>query len=115
LSLQRNLLPVISNTYSLFPDGREFLDGFAARPPLNARNPFLPGWSSAMTELAMWQPWHDLSAVLSVGNREQTVAQQREKLAVTSTTDEVQLIEQVAGGDVRAYRQLVDRYLRGIH
>jgi len=68
-----------------------------------------------MTELAMWQPCLDVSAVLSVGNREENSSAQREKHAVSSTTDEVQLIEQVAGGDVRAYRQLVDRYLRGIH
>jgi RNA polymerase sigma-70 factor, ECF subfamily len=68
-----------------------------------------------MTDLAMWQPWLDLSLVRSVDAREQTPAEPRERLAVSSTTDEVQLIEQVAGGDVRAYRQLVERYLRGIH
>jgi RNA polymerase sigma-70 factor (ECF subfamily) len=77
--------------------------------------PFFPGRSSAMTELAMWRPWLDVSTVLSVGKREESASEQREKLAVSSTTDEVQLIEQVASGDVRAYRQLVDRYLRGIH
>ena len=68
-----------------------------------------------MTEQLMWQPWLDLSATLSLAHREESRDQRREKPAVDATTNEVQLIELVAGGDVRAYRQLVDRHLRGIH
>jgi RNA polymerase sigma-70 factor (ECF subfamily) len=68
-----------------------------------------------MTDLLMAQPWLDLCTAMSVDQREQTRDERREKLAVSSTTDEVGLIELVATGDVRAYRQIVDRHLRGIH
>jgi RNA polymerase sigma-70 factor (ECF subfamily) len=71
-----------------------------------------------MTQALMWQPWQELSGALnavSLERREETLVEPREKPAVDATTDEVELIELVAGGDVRAYRQLVDRHLRGIH
>jgi RNA polymerase sigma-70 factor (ECF subfamily) len=68
-----------------------------------------------MTDLSIGQPWLDLCTAMSVERREQTRDERREKLAVSLTSDEVGLIELVAGGDVRAYRQLVDRHLRGIH
>lgn len=68
-----------------------------------------------MTEALMWQPSLELYATLSLDHREDSPVARREKPAVDDTTDEVQLIERVAGGDVRAYRQLVDRHLRGIH
>lgn len=68
-----------------------------------------------MSGLLMRQPWLGLSAAMSAEEREQRRDERREKLAVSTTTDEVGLIELVAKGDVRAYRQLVDRHLRGIH
>lgn len=68
-----------------------------------------------MTEALMRQPWLDLCAAMSLHQREDSRAERREKPIVDGTTDEVQLIELVAGGDVRAYRKLVDRHLRGIH
>jgi RNA polymerase sigma-70 factor, ECF subfamily len=68
-----------------------------------------------MTDLLMGHCWLDSFTAVSVQQREQTRDEQREKLAVSSTSDEVGLIELVATGDVRAYRQLVDRHLRGIH
>ncbi|HEU4582631.1 MAG TPA: sigma-70 family RNA polymerase sigma factor [Polyangiaceae bacterium] len=68
-----------------------------------------------MTDLAMTQLWLDLCTTMSVDQREQTRSSPREKLEVSATADDVGLIELVAGGDVRAYRQLVDRHLRGIH
>ena len=68
-----------------------------------------------MTEALMWQPGLELFAAVTLERREEPRAEAREKPAVDATTDEVQLIELVASGDVRAYRQLVDRHLRGIH
>lgn len=68
-----------------------------------------------MTEALMWQPGLDLFAAISLERREEALDERREKPAVDATMDEVGLIELVAGGDVRAYRQLVDRHLRGIH
>jgi RNA polymerase sigma-70 factor, ECF subfamily len=68
-----------------------------------------------MSDRTMAQPWPGLCTPMSADQREQRRDERREKLAVSSTTDEVGLIELVATGDVRAYRQLVDRHLRGIH
>jgi RNA polymerase sigma-70 factor (ECF subfamily) len=68
-----------------------------------------------MSDFTMAQPWLDLCPAMSVDQREQRRDERREKLTVSLTSDEVGLIELVATGDVRAYRQLVDRHLRGIH
>lgn len=68
-----------------------------------------------MTEALIWQPGLELFAAVTLERREESRAEPREKPAVDATTDEVQLIQLVASGDVRAYRQLVERHLRGIH
>ena len=68
-----------------------------------------------MSDRTMGQPWLDLCTAMSVDQREQRRDERREKLTVSLASDEVGLIELVATGDVRAYRQLVDRHLRGIH
>jgi RNA polymerase sigma-70 factor, ECF subfamily len=73
-----------------------------------------------MAELSMWQPWLLIPAVTR-SERDVAPAGAEVEARVNSvvedpaTAEEVRWLELVAQGDQQAYRQLMNRHLRGVH
>jgi len=77
-----------------------------------------------MAELSMWQPWLVLPAVTrsergvapaGVENEARVNSAVEDSVTSAATAEEVRWLELVAQGDQQAYRQLMNRHLRGVH